>query len=776
MATFLPVHSRILACALACAATTACGTSSPAPTTELTDVIADADVVPGADTNDTMDTSDAIDTATTVTPPDMSIHPRLMYAPQHKAILLARQTQPPFDAMWAKLRAKAKETPTLPAPGTWDAGPWTSPAQVAQANAVLAWALDDAEAAAKAKTLLLSFTDNLEDNDDLDLDIRIPSVLIPFANTWDLLLATPWLTPAEAAEAQKRITSVTRKFVARNLDDSFMRTVSFVLTQNNHPLRAAAAIGYVALAFPEDPDATRWLDWATDQVDYLLGPKGHYVQSDGGVTEGPFYFSFGFAPIAAFLLALDRNSPDGTVHHHTCISRNDVDPWDDHGCVEGEAFTLVNPLRNPAFLKTLDWSVSMRRPSGLRAVLNDSHETVTTGAALTTSMGGADYLLWDWATNAVMPYETGKFFELLPWHLAYVGNQPPQPPPWRNRFFPAGGHAVFRSGWDVNDLWLLLVADNGPARKTLHNHADGASFALTAYGEDLLIDTGYYKPDSLKNPLTTDSPSHNVILVDGVGAPKRGLLNAWGDTDAFLENTVDGDAVAWAEARISYEQAEIRRGVAFARKRYFVVADRIHSDVATPRTFQWRAHLWAGFDVGGTYSITGNRLTMERAKAGLNIAAATTAGDPTFVEPPFKALKPPHVHDITSAGNHAVADASVQAVAPGFLVVLAPYQIGATGDHSPLAVTAVAAGAGATAWLVAGSTAATPWQDVAWLREAGAAATLTLANGHTLETDASFVMASLGSDYALMAGGTYLKRDGKTVLTGNTAPVAVFAP
>ena len=49
-----------------------------------------------------------------------------------------------------------------------------------------------------------------------------------------------------------------------------------------------------------------------------------------------------------------------------------------------------------------------------------------------------------------------------------------------------------------------------------------------AGGEDLLIDTGYYKPDATNNPLTMDAPSHNVILVDGVGAPKRGLLNAWG--------------------------------------------------------------------------------------------------------------------------------------------------------------------------------------------------------------------------------------------------------
>ncbi len=707
--------------------------------------------------------------------PVVAAHPRMMYTPADKAIVVARQHKAPFDAIWQHLRDEAAATPPTPVPGTWDSGVWEQNANVAQANAVLAWALGDAVAAAKAKQLLLSFKDNLEDNDDQDIDIHIPSVLFPIVNTWDLLLATPWITQDEAKQAQTAIASVTRKFVARNLDDSTFSFLSFVITQNNHPLRASSAIGYVALAFPDDPDATRWLDWATDQMDYLLGPKGHYVQSDGGVSEGPFYFSFGFEAYVPFLLALDRNSPESVVHHHTCITRNSLDPWTDNGCVEGEPFKLKNPLRDPWFLATLDWDISLRRPSGLRAVLDDTHVAILPAGALITRLGAPSYLVWDWGTNAVMPFDTGKFGDLSPWYLAYVSDVAPKPPPWRNRFFAAGGQAMFRSGWGPDDLWLMLVADHGPARKTLHNHADGASFALSAYGEDLLIDTGYYKPDSMKNPITTDAPEHNVILIDGVGAPKRGLLNSWGDTDAFLENTKDGEAVAWAEARISYEKAEIRRGVAFARKRYFVVADRIASDVTTPRAFQWRAHLWAGFDVGGTYKIAGNRLTMDRALGGLTISATTTAGDPTFVEPPFTSMQSPHVHDIDGSGNHAVADATISAVAPGFLVVLAPYKQGATGDDGPLTVTAIDAGTGGALWRIEGSTAGVKWRDFAWLRDAGAPSQLFFLDGHSLETDAQFVLVSQAGEFALLAGGAWVKLDGVALLSANTAPVAVYA-
>ncbi len=730
----------------------------------------------GTRTTATTDATTAADVTATADVAAAPAHPRLMYTPAHKALLLARQNQPPFAAVWQRLRDQAAATPPLATPGQWDSKVWATNAEVAQANAVLAWALDDAAAGAKARQILLAFQDDLEHNDDQDLDIHIQSVLLPMANTWDLLLATPWLTVDEAKQAQTRIANVNRKFVARYLDDPFWQMFSFTVTQNNHPLRAASAIGYIALAFPDDPDAPRWLDWATDQMDYLLGPKGHYVQNDGGVSEGPFYFSFGFAAVVPFLLALDHNSPVDAIHHHMCLTRNASDPWDDNGCVEGEPFTLKNPLRDPRFLQVLDWSVSLRRPSGVRAVLDDTHVAVTDGAALTTGMGGPGYLLWDWGTNAVLPFDTEKFDNLTPWYLAHVGDVVAAPPPWRNRFFPDGGQAVFRSGWGTDDLWLMLVADHGPARKTLHNHADGASFALSAYGEDLLIDTGYYKPDPLNNPLTTDAPSHNVLLIDGVGAPKRGLLNNWGDTDAFLENTHDGDMVAWAEARVAYQQAEIRRGIAFARKRYFVVADRIHSDVATPRTFQWRAHLWAGFDVGGSYTLAGGHLTMTRPLAGLAIDATTTAGPATFSEPPFTTMMPPHVHDIDGSGNHAVADATVAAVAPGFLVVLSPQKAGATGDDGPLSVTSVQAGPGGAAWTIAGTTQGAAWRDVAWLRDAGAAAKLVIPGPHTLETDAAFVLVADSGAYALIAGGTHVTLDGVALLSGNAAPVAIFAP
>ena len=64
--------------------------------------------------------------------------------------------------------------------------------------------------------------------------------------------------------------------------------------------------GYVALAFPDHPEATTWADWSFSELEYLWGPQGRYVQPDGGISEGPFYGNFAWAPSALlFVAALD---------------------------------------------------------------------------------------------------------------------------------------------------------------------------------------------------------------------------------------------------------------------------------------------------------------------------------------------------------------------------------------------------------------------------------------------------------------------------------------
>lgn len=714
--------------------------------------------------------------------------PSLLAPAEMRESVAARAGTAPFDTYLDVVREIATQEARIPDPDEWDHGAVGHNMAIAQANAVLAWLFDDEEAAARAKALLLSLPTDFETNQTWDVNIRMPRVLMPYCTAFDLLRGRGDLSPDEVEEMERRVTEVTAKFFDKFVDTSINLQSFLGFAQNNHPIRTAASIGMVAITFPEHPQSQVWANWAVSELDYLLGPDGQYIQPDGGVSEGPFYYAFAYGPAIAFLIAM-KNDPDkaNRVFQYDCRNRQDYDPWTQHGCQEGVDFTFDNPLDDPAsgLFKSLDWSLNLRLPNGFRPPLADANFVHHTGGAILTSFGAGGHLRWD-VDTAPPEWGTATYtwgMDLSAHHLVWVDeNVEPVEPPWRNRFLPAAGNAVFRSGWGTDDRWLLLVAENGSARKTLHDHVDGLSFSLAAYGEYLLLDPGYHKPDELDNALTADGGSHNTILIDGQGAPEKGLLIDFGDADAFLENARDGEALAYAEAHQSYQDSDIERSVVFVRQRYFVVADRITTTATTPRRHTFRLGGWAGKDVGGTFDVWaggGHPLAVvsgakwQRELAGIDVfLAAASEGELTPVavtvsEPPHTPGAAPHVGAFDRDRNvqdHGVIDGEVSALAPGFLSILAPYRVGASdNDDAPLTVTRLDAGGAGAAFIVA---SANGERELVWLRRNGADASLAV-DATTFTTDAELVVLSLDGEFALMARGSEITRDGTPILTGS---------
>ena len=569
-------------------------------------------------------------------------HPTLLVTPADRDLVLGRVDREPYATILARLRDHAAADLRDPDPVTWDHRAYGHNGCIAQSNAMLAWLYDDGAAAERAKAILLDLRPDVETNDTWDLNIRMPAPLMCHAAAWDLLMALGALSDAEMQQIEDTLTAITSNFYEEFVLTRAIRTITLGFSQNNHPIRTASAIGYVALAFPHHPESDRWLDWAVSELAYLLGENGQYIQSDGGVSEGPFYFGFGSEAAIGFLHALENVGIEDHVYRRDCINRRDVDPWQDHGCVSGEELTFADHLETDFYRSAQDWSIAIRLPSGQRPPFCDARLYTPGHAALLTGYGGPPHFLWDWMTNTEEPMRMDS--PLLAQYLVSLDDTAPaEEPPYRNVFLPTAGNAVFRSGWDPEARWLMLVAENGAVRRTLHDHADGTSFSVAAYGDYLLTDTGYYKPDMLNNALTADPVAHNVILIDGVGAPEKGLLNDWGDADAFLENTLDGDALAWAEARQEYEETNIVRGVAFVRRRYFVIADRLGTERGDLREHRFRLHANAGLDLGYTFALGAEGLHVARESGGVHVFTSSTEGAVVWEEPPYTPLMAPHV-------------------------------------------------------------------------------------------------------------------------------------
>lgn len=680
--------------------------------------------------------------------------------------LQSKWKKEPFASLYQGVEEQAKKKYITPDPSKWNHREHGDNGKIAESNAFLAWLNNDKAAAERALEGMSLLTTNWETHGVWDINIRMPEPMLHYCNAYDLLRGTEHFPKDDQDKIKEKLLNIISLFYQDYVVNNATRGMVLTPAQNNHPIRTACAIGYVGLTFMEDERSKPFLDWALSELSYLWGPNGQYVMEDGGVTEGPHYYGFALSPSIAFFIALENALPADKTFQRSCLNRSELDPWKGHGCKDGEAFQFENPLRTPYFQRTIEWSLAQRIWQGQRAPIADSNFTIINGPPILTAFGAPSYHYWDWESNPRIPYKTTGGYDLSLFHLMYTpATEKPTPPSWKNKFFEKTGLAVFRSGWDLEAISLLLLAENGSSRKTLHDHVDSTSFVITAYDEPLVIDPGYYKKGSLDNPITADPPSHSVIFIDGKGAPNKGVLNRWGDADAYLEHSVDGTKLAWSEARQSYEKSTIVRGVAFVRERYFVMVDRLTTTHDQPREHRFRVHAYAGYDLKDTKAtFESYGLHIQRKKAGMHMHIQAVGGKVEQKEPTHKKNQVPHVHKVEgSVMDHFVSDSVVTALAPHYLTVFAPYKMGeAEGSKDgPLEVTSVDCGDDAVGWLIKTSEGT----DFAWLRGSKAGTSVTLPDGKKVETDAAFALCSLDGTFSMISRGKSLNLDGSSLIS-----------
>ncbi|MFW5867741.1 MAG: DUF4962 domain-containing protein, partial [Armatimonadota bacterium] len=151
-----------------------------------------------------------------------------------------------------------------------------------------------------------------------------------------------------------------------------------------------------------------------------------------------------------------------------------------------------------------------------------------------------------------------------------------------------------------------------------HSHADQNHFVINAYGEPLLIDSGYYDwygSDHDRN-WTRQTKAHNSILVNGEGQPIFDIT-AKGEIVDYFESPVGvytaGDATEAYRGKLS----KFVRHILYLRPDAFVVIDELEADEAS--TWTWAAHALDEMAVDDA----ARRVTVEQGEAALDIAFAT---------------------------------------------------------------------------------------------------------------------------------------------------------
>ncbi|MGC9318824.1 MAG: heparinase II/III family protein, partial [Armatimonadota bacterium] len=179
---------------------------------------------------------------------------------------------------------------------------------------------------------------------------------------------------------------------------------------------------------------------------------------------------------------------------------------------------------------------------------------------------------------------------------AGVGGQAPED---TSRAFDYSGHYVMRSGWEPDDLFMLL--DGGPYGSG-HQHEDKLTFVLYAMGRQHVVDAGNYMYDRSRwRRYVLSTRGHNTVRVDGLDQHRRGVRDTWilqrpfeplgnpwvsGDDFDLAHGTYDSGYGDENQVRVAHTRTAL-----FVRPRYWILVDRLSPEDDAEHEYESLFHL-----------------------------------------------------------------------------------------------------------------------------------------------------------------------------------------
>lgn len=503
-----------------------------------------------------------------------------------------------------------------------------------------------------------------------DRDITTSEEIIMWATAYDTLIGSGYtMTPEDESLVRANLIALTSALYENYRDPSTANGFP-LLHQNNHRSKVGCAFISAAIVLAEhrpDPDDARALEYEDPSAWALYGfelletiLEFSHLTEDGVYSEGPFYFRY----TSQNLLPAARAWEAWTGG----------EPWP-----VAEELARVSPWRDPRIVRAHQWMLDVMLPDGSLAPHDDGNVGRRHYYGLAPSADGdLSEMYWAWGLSrqsqyiaAPYPFPTDGNIELAPDAIfAFDDSVTPRPPRGSpTRIYEEGGVAVLRSGWEQDAVVAVVLGehdvassfgrgpDGDPVFPDSHEHADPASFMLSAYGERLMLDPGYlefWRRFDVNRP-----QDHNMILVDGRGpVDYLDASNDWGafgpnmpppaDGMAYLSDSFDTSRADGVTVRTEYGAgeygaaggAEIERRFVFASDRYLVIADHaVSAEAGARHEFAWRFHgngggenLEGDLPNVGTFEWTGPQARWHRPGASVIAASISPDGAMSYSE------------------------------------------------------------------------------------------------------------------------------------------------
>lgn len=360
---------------------------------------------------------------------------------------------------------------------------------------------------------------------------------------------------------------------------------------DSHAVRSVSAVLIPACIamWDEEPEAREWLDYSIEFMSTVYTPWG---DNQGGWAEGPHYWMTGMAYLieAANLL---------------------------------KSYMGIDLYQRPFFQNTGDFPLYTKAPDTKRGTFGDDSTMgdlvcLKVGYNLRQFAGVTGNKAYQWYYEEVKRNDSGTEMEFYNWgwwdlnfdELMYQHDYPiieAQAPSEdeKLRWFEGIGWAAIQYKMDDPDKHVSFVMKSSKFGSISHSHGDQNAFCMSAFGEDLAIQTGYYVAFSSDMHLNwrRQTRSKNAIMINGKGQyadrDKSLTMRSTGNIEIAEERDdhiyIKGNATA-AYQHFNPQVTNVEREVYFVQDNYFIIVDSIDANEAVE--IDWLLHANDDYQLG----------------------------------------------------------------------------------------------------------------------------------------------------------------------------------
>ena len=403
------------------------------------------------------------------------------------------------------------------------------------------------------------------------------------------------MSEAERARVRAALLARTRQVAEHAIDNARIGTFPY----DSHAVRSVSLVLVPACLalLGDEPEAEDWLNFSVEFLYTLYSPWG---DADGGWAEGTNYWMMGLA----YLI-------DAANHLRSA--------------------TGLDLFQRPFLQKTGDFPLYCKAPNARRGTFgDDSTLGDTPGIKSAYNMrqfaGVTGNPAYQWYFEEILRNDPGteKAFYNWGWwdlnfdELVFRHDFEPvtaRPPTDKMRHFKGIGWVGIQSSPGNPDKAVSFVFKSSRLGSISHSHGDQNAFCLSAFGEDLAIQSGHYVAfgSTMHMNWRRQTRSKNAILINGRGQyaekDKARALAASGRIVEASEHEdhifIRGDATA-AYQSLSPEVTLAQRDVYFVNDEYFVLVDTV--DATEPVTVDWLLHTNGPMELGSnTFKYSGEK-------------------------------------------------------------------------------------------------------------------------------------------------------------------------